>query len=98
MKISNKNLLEQFTKKHSGTTNAVNKWIETVEENEFKSHNELLQMFPKTDYVGNGRYVFDIKGNRYRFVVLIVFVAGLMELRFVGTHPEYDKINDIKNI
>lgn len=98
MKILDKYLLDQFTKKHSGTTNAVNKWIELMEENEFKNHNELLQMFPKADYVGNSRYVFDIKGNRYRVVALVVFVNGYLRIKFCGTHPEYDKIKDIKNI
>lgn len=98
MKISNKNLLDKFTKKHAGTTTVVNKWIENIEDNEFKNHNELLQMFPKADYVGNQRYVFDIKGNRYRFVVFVVFFMGNMEIRFCGTHAEYDKIKNIENI
>lgn len=98
MKIFDKHLLEKFTKKHGGTTNAVNKWIETIEDNEFKNHNELLQMFPTADYVGNQRYVFDIKGNRYRFVVIVVFIGGYSRIKFCGTHGDYDKIKDIKNI
>lgn len=32
--------------------------------------------------MGRDRVVFDIGGNRYRLVV-----------RFVGTHPEYDRID-----
>lgn len=50
------------------------------------------------DYLGNERYVFNIKGNRYRFVVLVTFIAGIMQVRFCGTHADYDKIKDIKNI
>ena len=98
MKIADKILLEEFTKKHSGTKTAVNKWIETMENNEFANHNELRALFPKADYVGNQRYVFDIKGNRYRFVVLVVFIFGKMQIRFCGTHKEYDRIKNIENI
>ncbi len=29
---------------------------------------------------------------------MIVFFAGTAAIRFVGTHHEYDKIKDIKNI
>ncbi len=50
------------------------------------------------DSVGNKRYVFNIKGNNYRVVVLILFVTGRVYIRFIGTHAEYDKIKDIKNI
>jgi mRNA interferase HigB len=42
--------------------------------------------------------VFNIKGNNYRTVVLIVFFAGTAAIRFIGTHKKYDKIKDIKTI
>ena len=50
------------------------------------------------DSVGNKRYVFNIKGNGYRLVVLILFTPQRVYIRFVGTHAEYDKIKDIQNI
>lgn len=49
------------------------------------------------DYVGNQRYVFNIKGNRYRLVAAVKFKTKLVFIRFVGTHEEYDKI-DASNI
>ena len=47
---------------------------------------------------GNDRYVFDIKGNNYRIVAVVLFINKKVYMRFVGTHEEYDKIKDIKNI
>lgn len=98
MRITNIAVLDEFTAKHADTKNAVNKWIDIVEENNFGSHNELKALFPSADFVGNGRYVFNIKGNRYRFVVLVIFVNGLFEIRFCGTHADYDKIKNIEKI
>ena len=49
--------------------------------------------FPATDYVGNQRYVFNIRGNKYRLVVVVKFTIGHIFIRFVGTHSEYDRID-----
>ena len=38
-------------------------------------------------------YVFNIKGNRYRLVVVVKFRMGYVFIRFVGTHAEYDRID-----
>ena len=43
------------------------------------------------------RYVFNIKGNNYRLVVVIKFTIQFVYIRFIGTHKEYDKI-DCSNI
>lgn len=98
MRIANKNVLDAFAVKHTDIINALNKWVEIIENNDFNNHNELKNIFPAVDYLGNERYVFNIKGNRYRFVVLVTFIAGIRQVRFCGTHGDYDKIKDIKNI
>ena len=41
----------------------------------------------------DGRAVFDIKGNDYRLVVRINYAFGIVFVRFIGTHAEYDQID-----
>ncbi|MBO9620482.1 MAG: type II toxin-antitoxin system HigB family toxin [Niabella sp.] len=98
MKITNKDKLDSFVSMHTDAIGSVDRWVEIIESNVFRGHNELKRMFPSADYVGNQRYVFNIKGNHYRFVVLVVFVGSLMDIRFCGTHAQYDKVKDIENI
>lgn len=93
MKIVNSELLNEFVRKHADARNAVEKWVAAIEEAEWKSHNDLKQDFLSADYVGNSRYVFNIRGNNYRIIAVVVFFAGRMVIRFVGTHQEYDKID-----
>ena len=62
------------------------------------NHTDLKEAFPSSDYVGNNRYAFNISGNKYRLITVVVFFDGIMQIRFVGTHDEYSKIKDIKAI
>ena len=93
MKIANKVLLDDFVQSHAQAANSLNKWIETVKAAQWKNHSELKSMFPSADYVKNGRYVFNVGGNNYRVVTVVIFIGGVMIIRFVGTHSEYDKID-----
>ena len=98
MKILKFKLLKDFARKHPGAADPLMRWAEFVEKTEWKSHAELKQAFPSADYIGNDRYVFNISGNKFRLVTIVVFFQGFLHIRFVGTHAEYDKIKDIKNI
>ncbi|MBI3678772.1 MAG: type II toxin-antitoxin system HigB family toxin [Proteobacteria bacterium] len=39
------------------------------------------------------RLVFNIKGNDYRLIVLVQYSAGVVLIRFFGSHAEYDKVD-----
>jgi len=37
--------------------------------------------------------VFNIMGNKYRLVVRIVFQFKVIQIKWFGTHSEYDKVD-----
>ena len=71
---------------------ALEKWYDIAEKADWNNLAEIKEDFPSTDYVGNQHYVFNIRGNRYRLIVVIKFTIRRIFIRFVGTHSEYDKI------
>lgn|SRR5690554_3869261 len=95
--VTYKRILE-FSIKHADSEIPLNYWYHTVTSKNWENINDLRQDFNTVDYVGNHRFVFNIKGNNYRLVAIISFNAKKIYIRFIGTHPEYDKIIDIKNI
>ena len=96
MEIRGSDLIEDFCKKHANAVDPVTRWLDVVEAAQWKHHNELKADFPTADYVGKGRYVFNIKGNNYRLIAVVVFIKGRITIRYIGTHAEYDKIKNIE--
>jgi mRNA interferase HigB len=93
MIIANKELLVDFVQSHSNAAKPLNKWVEVIKAAQWHSHIDLKQQFPAADYVKNGRYVFNIGGNKYRLVAVVIFIGCVMNIRFIGTHAEYSKID-----
>lgn len=93
MVVISKTILKDFGTHNKDVINALNEWWEKVKVADWKNINELKKDFPTVDYVGNDRYVFNIKGNKYRLVVMIFFDIRTVFIRFIGTHKTYDSIN-----
>lgn len=93
MKVVNQYKIQEFATKHADALKALNNWLKIMKEAKWEKHADLKQTFPSADYVGNSRYVFNIKGNKYRIVAIIVFFDEFASIRFVGTHKEYEKID-----
>ena len=72
---------------------ALERWYELVGESEWKCFSDIKADFGSVDFVGNQHYVFNIRGNKYRLVVVIKLIMGCVFIRFIGTHEEYEKIN-----
>ena len=39
------------------------------------------------------RVVFNIKGNAYRLVVAVDFEKGIVWIKWIGSHRDYDRID-----
>ena len=92
--VSHRRLVEFYSSEgHGDSQAALERWYDMAEKAEWKNLSDIKVDFPATDYVGNQHYVFNIKGNKYRLIVVIKFTIGHIFIRFVGTHSEYDKID-----
>ena len=96
MVIISKTILKEFAGSHPDAEKALSKWYEEVKSADWKNFTALKSTFNTADHVGNDRYVFDIKGNQYRLIALIIFRIRTVFILFIGTHKEYDKVNPSK--
>jgi mRNA interferase HigB len=87
--ISHKKLRE-FTQKHADCRDALNNWGRVVNKAGWTNLAEVQAVYPDAEAVGNFT-VFNIKGNKYRLVVDIVYRDQVIYIKYVLTHAEYDK-------
>lgn len=93
MRIISRLTLIHFWEAHADSEQAFKEWFKEAEHAAWKSPDEIKKRYPSADLLADNRVVFNIKGNHYRLVVKIHYNTGIVYIRFVGTHAEYDKIN-----
>lgn len=93
MKVISHRKLSEFYALHSDAETPLERWYDIALHAEWKNFSDIRYDFPDASYTGNQHYVFNIKHNDYRLVVVVKFTPGLIFIRWVGTHSEYDRID-----
>ncbi len=98
MVIISKKIINDFGEIHPQSIQPLNEWYQRVQNAQWNNGAELRSDYPNADFVGDNRWVFNIKGNHYRLVAMIFFNVRTIYIRYIGTHSDYDKIENIKEI
>ena len=85
--------LLSYCKKYQEAASALQEWYHEFVKCYFKNFNELKLTYGNASLVGDDRVIFNIVGNRYRLVVRVVFEFKTVQVKWFGTHKEYDKID-----
>jgi len=97
MRIISVQKLKDYWEEHADAEIPLREWYVKVAKARWTCFSDIKRDFNSVDFVGNQKYVFNIKGNHHRLIVAVKFTPALVYIRFVGTHSEYDKL-DIKSI
>ena len=88
---------ERYFKTHAGhkgikaTRTQYNAWVAIVDRAQWRTPEDVKASYPKASILKGSRVVFNIEGNDYRLTANIQYQAGVLAIRFFGTHAEYDK-------
>jgi mRNA interferase HigB len=97
LRVIAKKRLRDFWLSHPDCEQQLKSWYREAEKSDWATPKAIKKMYPSASIVENSRVVFNIKGNKYRLIVRINYNYGMVWIRFVGTHAQYDRI-DAKNI
>ena len=90
MTLIGKKLLQEFKEKYADTRSQIDSWEAEVEEAQWQTPHEVKGRFPKASLIKNQQVIFDICGNRYRLLTQINYKNGIVLIKKIGTHKEYD--------
>jgi mRNA interferase HigB len=93
MRIISRKILKEFWEKHPDSQQQLQAWHEDVKKANWKTSMDIKKVYRNVSFVANNRVIFNIKGNKYRLVVAIQYDFGIVYIRFIGKHTEYDKID-----
>ena len=85
--------IRDFTEQTPDVGEALDEWYHKTKAANWRNLAELKNTFNSADYVGNERFVFNIRGNRYRLIAMVVFSIRTVYIKFIGTHKAYDAID-----
>lgn len=93
MRIIAKRTLREFWMKHPDARGPLQAWHQEVKKANWQGPQQIKRRYASASFVAGNRVIFNIGGNKYRLVVCVNYDYGVVYIRFIGTHAEYDRIN-----
>ena len=88
--------LKTFWERFPDAEQPLRAWHTAVKHASWLTPNDIKAVYHSVSITQNNRAIFNIKGNDYGLVVSINYEMGIVFIRFIGTHQEYDKIDVIR--
>lgn len=93
MRIIARSTLRNFWEIHADAEQPLKAWFAEVSRAEWKSPSDVKSLYRNASIIANNRVVFNIKGNDYRLIVHVRYEIGIVFIRFVGTHSDYEGVD-----
>ena len=95
MRIISKRTIREFWEQsqYRDAEQPLRAWYAEAKKADWRKPSEVKQKYRSASILADNRVVFNIAGNKYRLVVKIHYDAGVVYIRFIGTHAEYNEIS-----
>jgi mRNA interferase HigB len=93
MRVIAKRPLREFWELNPEAEEPLLAWYREAEAAAWTSPAAVKAQYRNASFPGGNRVIFNIKGNDYRLIVRINYPYGIVYIRWVGTHEDYDEIN-----
>jgi mRNA interferase HigB len=93
MRVVARKTLRAFWERFPDSEDALKAWFAEAERATWLTPGEIKAQYRSASIIKDNRVVFNICGNKYRLVTKFSYKNGIVLIRFIGTHKEYDAIS-----
>ena len=90
MRIVSEKRIREFIEREPRSADAMWRWVDAIEAADSNNPGEVKATFATASFVGD-LTVFNIGGNKYRIAAFVHFRRGIVYIKGIGHHKEYDK-------
>ncbi len=91
MRITGREKLEVFVRAHADARAWIENWIADIEKAKWRTPRDIKSSYASASFLASNVVIFNVKGNHYRLLVLASYNAGVVVIRWAGTHAQYTK-------
>ncbi len=92
MRVIARSTLESFWKEYPDSEQSLRSWYREASKAVWNTPSEIKEQYGTASILKRSRVVFNIAGNKYRLLVEVLYQIGVLYVKFVGTHKQYDAI------
>jgi len=99
MRVIARRTLRDFVESRAGHRDrgalkaALDAWFHEVRRAQWRKSAEVRSLYATASIVAADRVVFNIKVNSYRLVAAVDYEKGIVWIKWLGTHRDYDRID-----
>jgi mRNA interferase HigB len=93
MRIIALKTLRAFWERYADSEMALLAWYSDAKKADWKTPEDIKKTYANASILSNNRVVFNVRGNAYRLIVAVNYQSGIVYIRYIGTHAEYDRID-----
>ena len=93
MRVTGRKRLDDFCRKHADARAWIENWVADVESVAWRTPQDIRNRYASASFLPAGVVIFNVKGNAYRLEASVAYGAGLISVRWIGTHRAYDERN-----
>jgi mRNA interferase HigB len=91
MRIIAWSVLSSFAERHPETKAPLLRWRTLVKAAKWNSMDDVRFAAPKAKILNGERARFEVVGGNFRMIVAFDFDRGIVFIKFIGAHAEYDR-------
>ena len=93
MRVIARRTLREFWERHRDAERMLKAWFAEASTASWDTPQSIKARYRHASFVADNRVIFNVCGNKYRLIAHVNYDYGVVLIKFVGTHEEYDRID-----